>query len=216
MSRKKKLVLVGLIVVFYLIIVVNFHKIRFALSILSLYNQEKIAIIDKKENINPIEYNPLQEILESMDSADKPLNPKDDENENDIVANSESEVVKKDNNLVHTKRSFTDIVNEYNSILEDLKFTFEKELDALIKNSIEEYSKGDISGSKLANKYLSIGGDLEKSSDTKFGKVLKNMEKELKDNGHSTDITKDIKEYYNSFKQNKKVELIDLGMKHID
>lgn len=89
-------------------------------------------------------------------------------------------------------------------------------MDALIKNSIEEYSKGDISGSKLANKYLSIGADLEKSSDTKFGKVLKNMEKELKDNGHSTDITKDIKEYYNSFKQNKKVELIDLGMKHID
>lgn len=93
--------MVGLIVVFYLIIVVNFHKIRFALSILSLYNQEKMATIDKKENINPIEYNPLQEILESMDSADKPLNPKDDEN--DIVTNSESEVVKKDSNLVHTK-----------------------------------------------------------------------------------------------------------------
>lgn len=216
MSRKKKLVLVGIIVVFCLIIVVNFHKIRFALSILSLYNQEKIAIIDNPTNIKPIEDNPLQEILESMDSADKPLNPKDDENENDIVANSESEVVKKDKNVVHTKRSFTDIVNEYNSILEDLKFTFEKELDALIKNSIEEYSKGDISGSKLANKYLSIGADLEKSSDTRFNKVLKNMEKELKDNGHSTDIVKDIKEYYTSFKQNKKVELIDLGMKHID
>lgn len=216
MNRNKKLVLVGLIVVFYLIIVVNFHKIRFALSILSLYSQKKMTMIDNPKNIKHIEDNPLLEILESMDSADKPLNPKDDENENDIVANSKSEVVKKDSNVVHTKRSFTNIVNEYNSTLEDLKSTFEKELDALIKNGIEEYSKGDISGSKLANKYLSIGADLEKSSDTRFNKVLKNMEKELKYNGHSTDITNDIKEYYNSFKQNKKVELIDLGMQYID
>ena len=135
-----------------------------------------MTIIDNPKNIKSIEDNPLQDILESMDSADKPLNPKDDESENDIVDNSKSEVVKKDNNVVHTKKSFTDIVNEYNSTLEDLKSTFEKELDALIKNGIEEYSKGDISGSKLANKYLSIGADLEKSSDTRFNKVLKNME----------------------------------------
>ena len=216
MNRKKKLVLVGIIAIFYLIIAVNFHKIRFALSILNLYNQEKKTetVIDNPANSKPIVENPLKDIVESVDDEDKPLVLQD--SENDILANTEPEVIKEDNTVVHTKKSYTDIVNEYNSILEDLKSSFENELDALIQNGIEEYSKGDISGSKLANKYLSIGADLENSSDTRFNKVLKNMEKELKENGYSTSIVKEIKDYYTSFKNNKKVELINLGMIHVD
>src|SRR5690606_16536336 len=98
----------------------------------------------------------------------------------------------------------------------NLRATFESELDALIKQGIEEYSNGKISNTRLANKYLSIGADLEKSSDAKFNKILKEMEKELKSNGHDTSVIKEIKNYYTSFKDAKKTNLIDRGMKHMD
>lgn len=225
LNRKKKFIIIGIVAIFYLIIVVNFHKIRFALSILRLYGQEKNidTIMDHTENTKPIVDNPLQSILDSEEDEDKSdiyvdivNKSQNTENaENKIMDKSIDEVADKAGKIVDNKKPYKDIINEYNTILEDLRATFESELDSLIKQGIQEYSKGEISNTKLANKYLSIGSDLEKSSDDRFDKVLKEMEKELKNNEHAISIIKDIKEYYFSFKNAKKIDLINRGMKHI-
>ncbi|WP_353095812.1 hypothetical protein [Tissierella praeacuta] len=218
-SRKNKLILIGILAIIYIIIAVNFHKIRFALSLLRLYGKEKKieSSIEDDTNIEnniPVVDNPIKNILNSVDNVDKPENTEDGTNGTvdkvDTVNEEKKEITNKD-----TKKSYISIINEYNIIFEDLKSTFESELNALIKESIKEYSKGETSNSKLANKYLSIGSDLEKSSDEKFNKILKEMEKELKNNGHDTSIVKDIKEYYTSFKNAKKMDLIARGMKRV-
>ena len=220
MNRKNKLILIGIIAILYLVIVLNFHKIRFALSILHLYGQEKKmdSSLDTTSTTKPIVDNPLQDILKSVNNVG---NHEDVDNNNDLVVDKSVDKVDslkikdKTSNIKNTERSYINIVSEYNNKLLDLKSTFEGELDALIQNGIEEYSKGQISSTKLANKYLSLGADLEKSSDLRFNKVLKEMEKSLKNNGHETYIIKDIKDYYISFKNTKKTEIIGRGMKYV-
>lgn len=220
MNRKNKLILIGIIAILYLVIVLNFHKIRFALSILHLYGQEKKmdSSLDTTSTTKPIVDNPLQDILKSVNNVG---NHEDVDNNDDLVVDKSVDKVDslkikdKTSDIKNTERSYINIVSEYNNKLLDLKSTFEGELDALIQNGIEEYSKGQISSTKLANKYLSLGADLEKSSDLRFNKVLKDMEKSLKNNGHETSIIKDIKDYYISFKNTKKTEIIGRGMKYV-
>ncbi len=220
MNRKNKLILIGIIAILYLVIVLNFHKIRFALSILHLYGQEKKmdSSLDTTSTTKPIVDNPLQDILKSVNNVG---NHEDVDNNDDLVVDKSVDKVDslkikdKTSDIKNTERSYINIVSEYNNKLLDLKSTFEGELDALIQNGIEEYSKGQISSTKLANKYLSLGADLEKSSDLRFNKVLKEMEKSLKNNGHETSIIKDIKDYYISFKNTKKTEIIGRGMKYV-
>lgn len=217
-NRKKRLILIGILAVVYIIIAVNFHKIRFALSILRLYGHDKkieSPVGDNSDN-KPIVDNPLKDILDSVDSVDKSGNTEDNPNGN--VDKSVENVGEQKNNpdIKDTDKSYISIISKYNIIFEELRSSFEGDLDTLIKQGIKEYSKGEISNTKLANKYLSIGADLEKSSDARFNKVLKEMEKELKSNGHDTSIVKDIKNYYTSFKDAKKTDLIERGMKHVD
>lgn len=226
-SRKNKLILLGILAIFYIVIAINFHKIRFALSILRLYGQEKKIESPVGENTSkkPIVDNPLEDLLAGVDKSqnsgdttgddvDKSVDKVDTVNEPKKEPNVKDD--KGTEKIPDTKKSYLNIIGEYNITFENLRATFESELDALIKQGIEEYSNGKISNTRLANKYLSIGADLEKSSDAKFNKILKEMEKELKSNGHDTSVIKEIKNYYTSFKDAKKTNLIDRGMKHMD
>ncbi|MSU00252.1 hypothetical protein [Tissierella pigra] len=210
-SRKSKLFFIGILAILYIVISLNFHKIRFALSILRLYGQDKKieSTIDDKANNEPIVDNPLKDILESVGVMD---NSKDIEDTNKENKKSSNKINISDDR----KKDYINIIDRYNSTFEDLQSEFESQLNSLVKKGIAEYSNGGVSTTKLANKYLSIGADLEKSSDAKFNKILKEMEKELKSNGHDTSITKEIKNYYTSFKDAKKTDLIDRGMKHVD
>lgn len=241
MNRKKKILFIGILAIVYLIIAVNFHKIRFAISMLRLYNQEKKAestLDNNDNNLKPIVNNPLEKILDSVDIVD---NTEDKQNNQETTVDNSTtdkvENVEKDKDISNQenatdktnddkdndnkeqvpdiKESYVSIINEYNIILEDLRATFESELDDLIKEGIEEYSKGELTNTQLASKYLSIGANLEKSSDARFSKVIKDMEKELKANGHDTSVIKAIRDYYTSFKDAKKTDLIDRGMKHV-
>ena len=230
MNRKNKFILIGIVIILYLIIVVNFHKIRFGLSLLHLYSQEKKAdnLPDETVTTKPIVDNPLQNILDSIDNEDKLANSHNTQEESvdkpiDNVAHVEEQKksrdikdTKKTDVVLDNKESYISIVSIYNNKLLDLKSNFEDELDELIEQGIEEYSTGKVSNTKLANKYLSLGSDLEKSSDSRFNKVLKEMEKELKNNDHTTSIIKEIKDYYISFKNAKKTDLINRGMKYVE
>ena len=235
MNRKKRIMFFGLLAIIYILISINFHKIRFAISMLRLYNQEKKSetVVDDKDNSKKVVDNPLKDILSAVDNEDKSVDneesnapPVDNKN---IDGNSKDYVEKvdkkdkfveapdnEDTEEISNTKPYKTIISEYNTILEDLRSTFESELDSLIQNGVKEYKEGSLSSTQLTNKYLSIGANLEKSSDNRFNKVLKEMEKELKSNGYETSIIKEIKIYYTSFKDAKKTDLINKGMKHLD
>lgn len=235
-DQKKKLFLIVTLSIIYVLIAINFHKIRFAISILRLYSQDKkieSPVGDIAKN-KPHVDNPLENILGSVDVVDKvgeagdivptPVDNSVDNTENPPdkieIPDKPAEPIKpvdpvKPVEPIENKKSYVEIIGKYNLMFEDLRTEFESQLDALIKQGIHEYSKGGMSSSKLANKYLTVGSDLERSSDAKFNKILKEMEKELKANDHSASIAKEIKGYYVSFKDAKKTDLIDRGMKHV-
>lgn len=100
---------------------------------------------------------------------------------------------------------------EYNDRLLILQTEFDGELNKLIDTAIKDYNSG-VSKVKLANKYLGEGTKLEKSSDEKFYALLGKMEKELGDNSLDTQVSRDVAKYYETFKKEKKTELINKGM----
>lgn len=240
MKNKKKIILIIILAIIYIAITINFHKIKFTLSILKLYNQKEVAEspVEKYENTeNPMD-DYLKEISSSVskdnnhDTADN-INKDTDNNinltentnlnadKNKIetdVTNDEAIDNKDANNKLYiedTQKPLLDIVVAFNKELEFLQSTFEGELEALVEQGIKEYSKKEISNKRLASKYLTLGSDLEKICDTKFNNILKEMETELKSNDHPTTIVKDIRKYYNNFKNTKKADLINRGKKHL-
>lgn len=212
MSRRNKLVLVGILAILYIIIALNFHKIKFAIGMLNLYSVEsKTESAEEKLNPSPPVENPLEIIIKTDDPVDKPSEPVDSE---DKILEEESEKSPAPK-LEEDKKSYLSIVSDYNNKLEALRSEFEGELSALMAQAIEDYSKGESSTLQLASQYLSSGTRLEKSSDSRFNQVVKDMEKELKANGHDTSIIKDIRAYYTSFKSAKKSDLLGRGMKRV-
>lgn len=220
---KKKLILIIILGIIFVLTVFNLHKIKFALSMLNLYNQEKNieSVTDNPEDIKPsIVDNPLQSIIESedivgnMDNHQVPVdNSKDDPDKPITVV--PKPVIPTPNPIEITNKSYIDIVKEYNDKLENLRSTFEIELNELVAKGIEEYSNGVISSTKLANKLLSAGSKLEKTSDNEFDIIVKDMEKELKANNQDTAVIKEIRNYYSSFKNSKKQDMISKGMKYV-
>lgn len=220
MKKKSKLIFIGILAIIFLIIAINFHKIRFVLSMLSLYNQEKkIEFVDNNlENTKIVVDNPLQSILIVENNVDNIENNVVVIPQNESYIEQNKEIVDKNDNKTNTsttKKSYINIIDEFNIKLESLRSTFEYELDSLIAQSFAEYVKGDISNISLASKYLLAGSKLEKSSDSKFNTVIKEMEKELENNGYSTSIVNNIKNYYISIKKAKKIDLINRGMKYL-
>lgn len=231
-TQSKKLISIAILIVLYILLVLNIHKIRFGLDILRLYVQDENieSHDDSIFNSKLPKDNPLKDMLCSIEHIDNIVEIQDNKmgNENhslDKVDTSMNTIKPEDKNIkaskepvnsIDDKKSYISIITEYNLIFEELKTEFESELDSLIQKGIDEYSKDKVSNVKLANKYLSIGSKLEKSSDARFNQLLKNLKKDLKDNKHDTTISKKIKDYYESFKEDKKTELIDRGMKHLD
>lgn len=239
MKNKKNLIIIIVLATIFIVMAVNFHKIKFTVSILRLYNQERSIItpLDDQGNTEIPMDDPLKEILSSSNKISHDESIKDDNNSdpsdniNDYNINisrpetnkNKVENVKSLDSLTDkeplknkTPKPYIDIVVEFNKTLESLQSTFEGELKALVDQGIKEYSRGELSNNKLASKYISIGSELEKVCDSKFNKVIKEMERELKSNNHPSSISKDIKKYYNSFKDAKKADLINHGKKYLD
>lgn len=191
---------------------------------LRLYNREKNN--DHTVIENPIFSNPLEDILLSLENNNDNIDNSNEEiTDNNTNINSDANSISKEkqNNIENENSDTNEIKNEsyisilkkYNAILQDLRDTFETELNELIQSGIKEYKEGSLTTRQLATKYLSIGSELEKSSDSRFNKVLKDFENELKENNYDTSIIKDIKDYYTSFKEAKKMDLINRGMKYV-
>ena len=215
-NRKKKLLFIAALAIIYLVIAVNFHKIRFALSMYRLYSQEKKteSVVDDVGNVKPIVNNPLKDIAIIEDVVDKNDNSVDN-GDASVDKSEDKPTIPTENPSDDSKKSYISILADFNTTLEKLRIEFQEDLDNLIAQGIKDYGNGGMSNTQLASKYLSVGSELEKSSDDKFNEIVKAMEKELKANGHDTSIVKEIKEYYTSFKDAKKTDIINRGMKHM-
>ncbi len=223
---KKKITIMLWLLVFFMIIVLNLHRIRFALDMYNIYSQEKKTNIvsENNETEDKVEiYNPLTSIIE------KDIETEND-NDNDSLIDEEpviaQPVVDKDteaDNWPNPKpveqpdntKPYVSIIKEYNEKLESLRGSFESKLDNLISQGIAEYQSRTMSTAKLSSKYLSAGTSLERTSDSEFNTLVKEMEKELKSNNHDVKVIKEIREYYNSFKNEMKQEIIGRGLKHL-
>ena len=231
MNRKKKLIVTGILAIVCIIIAINFHNIKFAFSLFELYSDEKKveSIVGSEDNgDSPVLVNPLEIILEEEegvvgDVADVDEGNKDDKDDHSVEHPSKStnnSAKAYDHSVEHPAKSTNDsakaykeIISDYNIELKNLRSDFEKELGNLISDGINEYSKDDLSVNQLASKYLFSGAKLEKESDSRFNAIVKDMEQELKANGHDTLIINQVKKYYHDFKNNKKTDLINRGMK---
>lgn len=214
-----KYVLIGILALIVVLIFINFDKIKFTIGMISSYNKFKneediTSIEDNGDDKELIVENPLLKVIEkeeSVDKEDNSVDAVDNSNKNGKPGDKKDAIEENSNG-----KSYISIVSEYNSKFESLQDEFEGDLNALISKGYAEYKSGEISTAKLANKYISEGSKLEKESDNKFYAVLKEMEKELEDNGHDTSITKDVKSYYESFKSTKKNKLLTKGKKYMD
>ena len=183
---------------------------------INLYSKEKKTeniAEDHNEDENVVLHNPLESIINAE-------NNKDDEIES-VDVTSPSENKPKDTPPTSkpetdSKKSYISIVNDYNSKFESLRSNFEGDLNNLLVQGAADYSSGKVSSAKLAATYMSSGATLEKASDVKFKAIVKEMEKDLKNNGHDTAIVKEIESYYTSFKNSKKSALISKGMDHLN
>ncbi len=211
---------IGVIIVLFIVLVTvvfNLHKIRFALGMYNIYAKEKNTevVLNSPESIEKVElFNPLTPIVDSVKDEDNEI--KEEEIETEDSNSQKDDPIDKwpDSNIVvqpDTTKAYVNIVSEYNTKLESLRSSFESDLENLIEKGIDEYKSG-VSTAKLGSKYLSSGTQLEKSSDSRFNALVKEMEKELKVNNHDTKIIGEVKEYYTSFKTNKKSEVIGKGM----
>lgn len=218
----KKIKWIIILAIIYLLFIFNIHKIRFGLNMLTHYNSEKDIVVEEDvhsdDNISKVK-NPLDTILTPPTETNEKITPiKNDTNK--PVQTSETEVKPSvpsaSNDKADKSKSYDTIIKKYNQQLEDLRITFETELQALISQGIEEYNKEGSSAVILANKYLKLGTNLEKSSDNRFEKVLKDMDRELLVNNYDNKITKEVKSYYKDFKNAMKKDLIARGMKHMN
>ncbi len=221
-NKAFKYALISLALVITLVVSINLDRIKFGLSLVDIYRKtpknEPNKILAKGSNNPPtVRENPLDKILEEDDedyikvenieeeNDVKPLDnltePKDD------LAQIVSPNPKQD--LIESKKSITE---RYNKEFISLQSEFENNLNNLISLAYTEFASGASSNSQLASKYLDQGVALEKSADTRFYTLLKSYEEELKKNSYDTSIVKEIESYYESFKKDRKSELVSKGM----
>jgi len=96
---------------------------------------------------------------------------------------------------------FKALENEFNSLL-----------DNLIKDALADYNSGNYNKFQLARFYLDKGYKIEKESDAKFYSLVKELEKELKNNSLDLSLKDEIVNYYETVKSAKKDSLINKGM----
>lgn len=242
-EKKFKMVSIAALLIITVLIGTNIDKIRFGLSLLDIYKNtnpdESISSSIEKDTVSktPVE-NPLEKILDRLETVDKVESSGDIEdnaniNEAKNSSTDKEEDAPKNNNMnvenpiletgtssnapvvENVQRSLKSITEEYNKEFIALQSEFEKTLNSLISEAYNQYKSGQYSNSKLADIYLEKGVELEKSADNRFFGLLKMYEDELKENSHDTSIVKEVKTYYENFKKERKSEMITKGMEMV-
>lgn len=224
-KNKKIYIWLSILVFICLLVAINFTKIKFAVNMLSNYirvndnDYEDLVNIDDETDEEVI-INPLLDIIGNDEEENNNTNIEgsdndEEENNNSSTTSKDNPENSKDNINTNNKDSYTKIISKYNNQFELMKTDHEAKLDSLIQLGYKDYSSGEISATKLANKYINEGTRLEGESDNNFNKLLKEMEKELQSEGHSTKITEDLKGYYKSYKNSTKSRYMKKVKSHL-
>jgi len=168
----------------------------------------------KSEEIlkNPFDEYIKDENSNSVETTD--TNGADIDSEN-TISTSEKNNTQIDNSQTSTnlnKKSLDQIMGIYDPKFKALENEFNSLLDNLIKDALSDYNSGNYTKFQLARFYLDKGYKIEKESDAKFYSLVKELEKELKNNSLDLSLKEKIVRYYESVKSAKKDSLINKGM----
>lgn len=189
----------------------NYYSIYKTITNPPVHNPNTDAIIKNPfEGIEAIEEN--EENREYM-QKDENLTDRKPDFLNETTSNIES------NFLENTEKpSYNYIVGIYKSKFEKLQHEQENKLYSLMDEAIEEYIKN---GSKrtallgMAPKYINLANNMERQTNREVDMLIGNLKTELTNNSYETDITKEIRDYYNYYKKIFKAEIIKEGAKHL-
>jgi hypothetical protein len=116
------------------------------------------------------------------------------------------------------KPSYNHIVGRYKSKFEKLQQKQEDKLATLMEEAKAEYKENGSKRSSLlgmAPKYLGIVNNLEKQANRDVDILINDLKTELINNSYETDITGEIRNYYNYYKKTLRAEIIKEGSKHL-
>ena len=116
------------------------------------------------------------------------------------------------------KPSYNHIVGRYKSKFEKLQQKQEDKLATLMEEAKAEYKQNGSKRSSLlgmAPKYLGIVNNLEKQANRDVDILINDLKTELINNSYETDITGEIRNYYNYYKKTLRAEIIKEGSKHL-
>lgn len=186
----------------------NYYSIYKTITNPPVHNPNTDAIIKNPfEGIEAIEEN--REYIQKYEN----LTGREPDFLNETTGNIES------NFLDNTEKlSYNYIVGIYKSKFEKLQHEQENKLYSLMDEAIEEYIKN---GSKrtallgMAPKYINLANNMERQTNREVDMLIGNLKTELTNNSYETDITKEIRNYYNYYKKIFKAEIIKEGAKHL-
>lgn len=208
---KKKHVLIISLIVLLLPLLYFRNEIKFLSSVVTSSVPKS-----EKQNGEALE-NPFDKYIKNEN-----LDLVQDTDPNDIAINSgnfnvineknNNQVDNPQTNTVINKKSLEQIINVYDPKFKALENEFNSSLNNLIKDALADYNSGNYTKFQLARFYLDKGYKIEKESDAKFYSLVKELEKELKNNSLDLSLKDEIVNYYETVKSAKKDSLINKGM----
>lgn len=216
-KSKKKIILVASLLIILLVVILNLNKIKLALDVYNIYNEEKDldqASEEGEEDFDSEKENPLKPLL----------GDEDEEDPEETIADGDAESAEADklsgqgaqDKPVKQSDPYIAIIDNYNGRLEGLQSSFQADINGLVSSAMDDYKSGSYSKSQLASKYLSAGSQLESASDKRFNALIQEMEGELESNGFDKEIVDEISIYYSNFKNAEKRAIISHGMSLLD
>ena len=160
-------------------------------------------------NANEVIKNENLDLVQDTDPSDIGI---DSGNINVINEKNNNQVDNPQTNTVINKKSLEQIINVYDPKFKALENEFNSSLNNLIKDALTDYNSGNYTKFQLARFYLDKGYKIEKESDAKFYSLVKELEKELKNNSLDLSLKDEIVNYYETVKSAKKDSLINKGM----
>lgn len=116
------------------------------------------------------------------------------------------------------KSSYNYIMGIYKSRFEKLQREQEGKLYSLVDEAIAEYIKNGSKRSLLlsmAPKYMNLANSMERQANKEVDMLIGNLKIDLINNSYETDITEEIRDYYNYYKKVFKAQIIKEGTKYL-
>lgn len=208
---KKKYILIIILIVLLLPLLYFRNEIKFLSSVVTT-NVTKSENKSGEALVNPFDKYLKDEnfdLVQDPNSIDRGI---DSENINAINEKNNQKIDNPQTNTAVNKKSLDQVINVYYPKFTALENEFNSSLDNLVKDALTDYNSGNYTKFQLARFYLDKGYKIEKESDAKFYSLVKELEKELKNNSLDLSLKDEIVNYYETLKSVKKDSLIDRGM----